>query len=120
MQIIKDIDNLHKKHYRPGMIKRDVENVIHKQLKGFPIVTITGPRQSGKTTLARAVFSQKPYFSLEDPDVRQLALDDPRGFLNQVPDGAILDEVQRAPDILSYLQTQVDTTGRMGLFQFSS
>ncbi len=98
------------------MIKRDVENVIHRLLKGFPIVTITGPRQSGKTTLARAIFSRKPYFSMEDPDVRQLALDDPRAFLGQVPDGAVIDEVQRAPEILSYLQTQVDMSGRMGLF----
>jgi len=98
------------------MIKRDVENVIRRLLKGFPIVTITGPRQSGKTTLARAIFSRKPYFSMEDPDVRQLALDDPRAFLGQVPDGAVIDEVQRAPEILSYLQTHVDMSGRMGLF----
>ncbi|MFC1858027.1 ATP-binding protein [Thermodesulfobacteriota bacterium] len=98
------------------MIPRDAEKVLHEQLRGFPIITITGPRQSGKTTLARAVFSRKPYFSLEDPDVRQLALDDPRAFLSRMPDGAVLDEVQRAPDILSYLQTHVDTIGRMGLF----
>jgi AAA+ ATPase superfamily predicted ATPase len=75
------------------MIKRDVENVIRRLLKGFPIVTITGPRQSGKTTLARAIFSRKPYFSMEDPDVRQLALDDPRALLSQVPDGAVIDVI---------------------------
>jgi uncharacterized protein len=98
------------------MIPRDAEKALHEQLRGFPIITITGPRQSGKTTLARAVFSQKPYFSLEDPDVRQLALDDPRAFLSRMPDGGVIDEVQRAPDILSYLQTHVDTIGRMGLF----
>ncbi len=107
---------MHKTGYQSGMIKRDVETVIRKLLKGFPIVTITGPRQSGKTTLARAIFSGKPYFSMEDPDVRQLALDDPRAFLGRVPDGAVIDEVQRAPEILSYLQTHVDMTGRMGLF----
>lgn len=98
------------------MIARDVEQVIRRHLKGFSIVTITGPRQSGKTTLARAIFSDKPYFSLEDPDVRQLAMDDPRGFLARMPEGAVLDEVQRAPDILSYLQSHVDERGRMGLF----
>ena len=98
------------------MIPRDAEKTIDKQMRGFPIITITGPRQSGKTTLARAIFSDRPYFSLEDPDIRQLAHDDPRGFLGRMPDGAVLDEVQRAPDILSYLQTHVDKIGRMGLF----
>ena len=98
------------------MIKRDVEKIIRQQLKGFPIVTITGPRQSGKTTLAQAIFVKKPYFSFEDPDVRQLAQDDPRAFLKNTPDGAVFDEVQRAPDILSYLQTHVDSSKGMGLY----
>ncbi len=98
------------------MITRDAEKTIQQQLKGFPAVTITGPRQSGKTTLSRAVFAQKPYVSLEDPDVRQTALDDPRAFLGRFPNGAVFDEVQRAPDLLSYLQTHLDTDGRMGLF----
>jgi predicted AAA+ superfamily ATPase len=80
------------------------------------VATLTGPRQSGKTTLAKATQSQKPYCSLEDPDERRLALEDPRGFLARFPDGAVLDEVQRAPELLSYLQTQVDRDGRMGLF----
>jgi predicted AAA+ superfamily ATPase len=66
--------------------------------------------------LAGAIFPEKPYFSLEDPDIRQLAQDDPRGFLSQMPEGAVLDEIQRAPEILSYLQTYVDKSGRMGLF----
>jgi uncharacterized protein len=98
------------------MIARDAERLIRRHLKGFPIVTITGPRQSGKTTLVRAIFPDKPYFSLEDPDIRQLAMDDPRGFLARMPEGAVLDEVQRAPDILSYLQSHVDERGRIGLF----
>ncbi|MDP1524618.1 MAG: ATP-binding protein [Rhodocyclaceae bacterium] len=82
----------------------------------YPIVAITGPRQSGKTTLVRATFPDKPYASLEDPDVRALATTDPRGFLAQYPDGAIIDEVQRAPNLLSYLQTRVDNDRRTGLF----
>ncbi|MDZ7832310.1 MAG: ATP-binding protein [Desulfobacterales bacterium] len=98
------------------MIPRDSEKIIHAQLHGFPIVTITGPRQAGKTTLARAVFPHKPYFSLEDPDIRQLVVEDPRAFLSRMPDGAVLDEVQRVPEMLSYLQTHVDKDGRTGLF----
>ena len=98
------------------MIKRDLEKTIFDLLEGFPIVTITGPRQSGKTTLAQYVFHEKPYLSLEDPDIRQMALDDPRAFLNQLPDGGVLDEVQRAPELFSYLQSRVDADGRMGLF----
>lgn len=98
------------------MIKRDVEDSIRSLLRGFPIVTITGPRQSGKTTLARAVFADKPYLSLEDPDVRLAAIEDPRSFLSRFPEGGVIDEVQRAPEILSYLQTLVDGDRRMGLF----
>ncbi|WP_018939120.1 MULTISPECIES: ATP-binding protein [unclassified Thioalkalivibrio] len=98
------------------MIPRTAETLVRELLSGFPIVTVTGPRQSGKTTLSREVMADRPYRSLEDPDVRALALDDPRGFLSQCPDGAVLDEVQRAPELFSYLQTHVDGDGRMGRF----
>ena len=98
------------------MIPRAAESLVKELLRGFPIVTVTGPRQSGKTTLACKVMADRPYRSLEDPDVRALAVDDPRGFLSQLPNGAVLDEVQRAPDLFSYLQTHVDKDGRMGLF----
>lgn len=98
------------------MIHRNVRTAIENLLEGFPIVTLTGPRQSGKTTLAKAVFKNHPYASLEEPDLRQAASEDPRSFLARFPDGAVLDEVQRCPELLSYLQTLVDKDGRMGLF----
>ena len=98
------------------MIRRDVEPTVRALLRGFPIVTITGPRQSGKTTLAKAIFAERAYVSLEDPDLRLAALDDPRSFLDRFPDGAVLDEVQRTPELFSYLQSRVDADGRMGLF----
>lgn len=84
--------------------------------RGFPIIAVTGPRQSGKTTLARATFPGKPYLSLEDPDTRLLAESDPRGLLSRFPSGAILDEVQRAPALFSYLQTHVDADVRPGAY----
>lgn len=98
------------------MIPRIAESLVRTLLLGFPVVAITGPRQSGKSTLARAIMLDRPYRSLEDPDQRAFAQDDPRGFLAQLPDGGVLDEIQRAPELLSYLQTQVDTDGRMGRY----
>ena len=90
------------------MIRRDITENLKKAAKGFPVVTITGPRQSGKTTLCKAVFDKHPYISLEAPEQRAFALEDPRGFLSQLPQGAIIDEVQQAPELLSYLQGIVD------------
>jgi len=87
---------------------RSIEPVLRELAQNYPVVTITGPRQSGKTTLCRKVFPDKSYVNLEAPDLRQYALDDPRGFLNAYPDGAILDEIQRTPDMVSYIQTFVD------------
>jgi uncharacterized protein len=91
------------------MIKRNAHNTIMRLAKGFPVVAITGPRQSGKTTLAKSTFPDKPYLTLEDPDTRLLAESDPRGLLSAYPDGLIIDEAQRAPQIFSYLQGFVDT-----------
>src|SRR5690606_39617273 len=79
-------------------------------------VAVIGPRQSGKTTLVRSLFKDKPYVSLEDPDTRQYALEDPRGFLANYPNGAILDEAQRTPNLFSYLQGILDERNRMGEF----
>jgi predicted AAA+ superfamily ATPase len=82
----------------------------------YPVLTITGPRQSGKTTLARHLFTHLPYFSFENPDTRALAANDPRKFLDRLPGGAILDEVQHVPEILSYLQQIADEKGKEVLF----
>ncbi len=97
------------------MIERDIAPYLRKAARGFPSITLTGPRQSGKTTLCRAIFPQHSYVTLEAPDVRVFALEDPRAFLARFPHGAIIDEVQRAPDLLSYLQGIIDddpTPGR--------
>jgi hypothetical protein len=98
------------------MIARTLQPVATRRAQSYPVVTITGPRQSGKTTLARATFPDHAYASLEDPDQRAYAREDPRGFLGQFPDGVILDEIQRAPDLPSYIQTSVDTDPRAGRF----
>ena len=76
---------------------------LRRMARGFPVLAVTGPRQSGKTTLARLAFPQLPYVNLEDADTRDLALADPRRFFARHAQGAILDEVQRAPLLLSYL-----------------
>ncbi|MFZ3207707.1 MAG: ATP-binding protein [Geobacteraceae bacterium] len=90
------------------MIERTIAPVLKSLAAQYPVVTVTGPRQSGKTTLCRKVFPKKEYVNLESPDTRQFALSDPRGFLARFPDGAILDEIQRAPQLLSYIQPIID------------
>jgi hypothetical protein len=98
------------------MIPRAVTGLLDEIRAGYPVITITGPRQSGKTTLARAAFADKPYVSLETPDEREFARADPRGFLARWPQGAIIDEVQHVPALFSWIQTDVDNTGQMGRF----
>ena len=98
------------------MIHRTLAKTLQNRASLYPVVTLTGPRQSGKTTLCRMLFPEKPYLSLEALDTREFAMQDPRGFLAQVPDGAVLDEVQRAPGLLSYLQEEVDRDPRTGRF----
>lgn len=98
------------------MISRDIQPLFERLATQYPVVTLTGPRQSGKTTLARAVFPAKPYITLEDPDTRRFATEDPRGFLAGLPGGAILDEIQRAPELSSYLQGIVDIDPTPGRF----
>ena len=90
------------------MIKRTLATKMISLAQKFQVITLTGPRQSGKTTLVRATFSSLPYVSLEEPDIRQIALTDPRGFLANYPAGAILDEIQNAPELFSYIQGLVD------------
>lgn len=98
------------------MVRRIITPELLESAQKYPVVTVLGPRQSGKTTLVRTSFPDKTYVSLEEPDVRMAAEEDPRGFFSQLPGGAILDEVQRLPVLLSYIQGIVDEKGRSGLF----
>ena len=98
------------------MIDRAMEPVLKELAAKYPVVTVTGPRQSGKTTLCRKVFPKMPYANLERPDTRDFATTDPRGFLGGYPDGVILDEIQRAPHLLSYIQVRVDERDASGQF----
>ena len=98
------------------MIERIAAKRLQKLFSMFKVVAVTGPRQSGKTTLVKSVFPDKPYISLENPDNRQFAIEDPRAFLNQFSGGAILDEVQRTPLLFSYLQEIVDNNPLPGQF----
>ncbi len=95
---------------------RDIEKEALELSSHYPVLTITGPRQSGKTTLARHLFKDLPYFSFENPDIRSLVINDPRKFLSQLPKGAILDEIQNVPHILSYLQEIADERKNQLLF----
>jgi len=90
------------------MYKRTISKHLTHSLLKYPVLTLLGPRQSGKTTLVRQLFKDYEYQSLEDPDIREIASSDPRGFLGHLSEHAILDEIQRVPNLTSYIQTIVD------------
>ncbi|MFN2377188.1 MAG: ATP-binding protein, partial [Candidatus Binatia bacterium] len=98
------------------MIPRLLEGPLRRAAALQPVVVVTGPRQSGKTTLCRSVFADRPYVTLEPLDQRDYVRRDPRAFLKTIPDGAVIDEVQRVPELLSYLQERVDEDPRPGRF----
>lgn len=98
------------------MIQRDLAPLLVRAAGWYPVVTVTGPRQSGKTTLVRATFPDLPYVSLEALDLRAGVREDPRGFLADHPEGAVIDEVQHVPELLAYLQTEVDERPEPGRF----
>jgi predicted AAA+ superfamily ATPase len=97
-------------------VKRTLQSQRKRMTKIFPVVTVTGPRQSGKTTLCKMAFPKAHYLSLEDPELRTYANQDPRGFIDDHPGRTIIDEVQRVPDLLSTIQVAVDRKKEMGRF----
>src|SRR4030042_4884066 len=102
------------------MIPRTMEKTIQSAMKTFPAVLVTGPRQSGKTTLLREMFGRSHRFiSLEDPDLRRLIEEDPRGFLRDNPPPIILDEIQYIPQLLHYIKSGIDLDRRPGQWLLS-
>jgi uncharacterized protein len=97
-------------------IDRELSITVQRLAKKYPVVTVTGPRQSGKTTLVRSMFPGYTYVSLEDSDMRILAQSDPRRFIESFPRKTILDEIQKVPDLLSYLQTHIDILNESGMY----
>lgn len=101
------------------MIERDISDKIKQLSTKFPIVTVTGPRQSGKSTLLKYIFPDYRYVSLENPDMRTFATDDPHGFINTYSDKVIIDEAERVPGLFSYLQTHVDDVNETGMYMLA-
>lgn len=97
-------------------IQRQALNVLLQRATHYPVVTVLGPRQSGKTTLCQMAFPDKPYVNLEQPDVREFAQQDPKAFLGQFQEGAVLDEIQNVPSLLSWIQVLTDADPRKGRF----
>jgi len=110
------IDNPCILHRTQNMIKRKLEVKLRELAGYYPVIVVTGPRQSGKTTLCRAIFKNKAYISLEALDNRDYAQNDPRGFLAEYAEGAIIDEIQHAPELLNYMQSDVDDRPEPGRF----
>jgi len=98
------------------MIKRDIQSLLREMMRSFPVVTITGPRQSGKTTLVKQTNPGMDYVSLEELDNREHAEQDPRDFLSKYKNSVIIDEIQKVPSLLSYIQTIVDSEQKNGRF----
>jgi hypothetical protein len=98
------------------MLDRNLSSTLQRLAASFPAIAVTGPRQSGKTTLVRALFPEKPYINLEDPTERAFAQEDPRGFLARFVKGAVFDEAQRWPDLFSHLQGLIDQDRQLGRF----
>lgn len=101
------------------MIERVLKAKLLEMAEKYPIVTVTGPRQSGKSTLLKTSFPDYKYVSLEDPDMRLFATDDPRGFLATYPDKTVIDEVQRVPSLFSYIQTYTDKENKEGMYMLA-
>ncbi len=116
MQICKTIANLSNIYYFCYMIKREISQKILELSRKFPVVAVIGPRQSGKTTLVKALFPEKTYTNLEEPDTRLFAAQDARAFLEQHPEGMIIDEAQRLPQLFSFIQSTVDRNQKPGQF----
>ena len=98
------------------MIKREITPILTSLFEKNPVVTVTGPRQSGKTTLCRSAFPDLAYLNLERPNEREFAIEDPLGFLKKCEGGAVIDEIQRAPELVSYIQATIDDEQRNGRF----
>jgi len=98
------------------MIKREISKELKNLVDSYPVITITGPRQAGKTTLAKMEFPHYQYCNLENPETRQLAINDPNAFFDEFGSPLIIDEIQRVPELLSYIQTMVDEKNEKGMF----